>query len=129
MPKTLVTGANGFVAASVVDQLIKDGHHVIGSIRSADKGDQILETHPEYKGKIDFVVVSDYAAEGTWDETFKTHDFDYVIHTAAPMVDDPRLKDFDRDVLRPSVRGYGQSLLHHDKPLPPLEVEEEEHLC
>jgi hypothetical protein len=35
--------------------------------------------------------------------------FDYVVHTAAPLVDDPRLTDFERDFLIPSVAGYVSS--------------------
>jgi hypothetical protein len=62
MPKTLLTGANGFVAAHIIDQLIAQGHTVTGSIRSPSKGQQILCTHPSYAGKLDFVIVSDYAA-------------------------------------------------------------------
>jgi hypothetical protein len=31
--------------------------------------------------------------------------FDYVIHTAAPLLDDPRLRDFEKDFLKPSVDG------------------------
>jgi nucleoside-diphosphate-sugar epimerase len=105
MPKTLLTGANGFVAAHLLDQLIAEGHHVTGSVRSISKGEQILATHPEYAGKVDFVVVADYAAEGTWDEAFKNGDFDYVVHSAAPLLDDPGNTDFERDFLRPSVSG------------------------
>jgi nucleoside-diphosphate-sugar epimerase len=106
MPKTLLTGANGFVAAHLLDQLIAEGHHVTGSVRSISKGEQILATHPEYAGKVDFVVVADYAAEGTWDEAFKNGDFDYVVHSAAPLLDDPGNTDFERDFLRPSVSGW-----------------------
>ena len=105
MTKTLVTGANGFVAAHIIDQLISSGHHVTGSVRSASKGQQILATHPEYAGKLDFVVVSDYAKEGTWDEAFKEGEFEYVVHTAAPLLDDPTNEDFVRDFLGPSVEG------------------------
>lgn len=105
MPKTLVTGANGFVAASILDELIRNGHKVTGSVRSPAKGQQILETHPEWKDQLDFVTVSDYSAAGTWDEAFQNHDFDYVIHTAAPLLDDPRLTDFVKDFLNPSVDG------------------------
>ena len=61
--------------------------------------------HPEYAGKLTFTIVSDYAHEGTWDETFKTNDFDYVVHTAAPLLDNPANTDFERDFLKPSVSG------------------------
>ncbi len=103
MAKTLVTGANGFVAGHIIDQLIAAGHQVTGSVRSADKGKQILAAHPEYTGRLSFVIVSDYSASGTWDETMEEVDFDYVIHTAAPLLDDPRNVDFRRDFLQPSV--------------------------
>jgi nucleoside-diphosphate-sugar epimerase len=105
MPTTLLTGANGFVAAHILDQLISAGHTVVGSVRSASKGNQILSTHPEYAGKLSFAIVSDYAATGTWDETIKNGNFDYVIHTAAPLLDDPKNTDFERDFLRTSVDG------------------------
>jgi nucleoside-diphosphate-sugar epimerase len=105
MPKTLLTGANGFFAAHVLDQLISQGHEVTGSIRSQSKGDEILARHPEYEGHLKFVIVSDYTLPGTWDAAFQETEFDYVIHTAAPLLDDPRNKDFDTNFLAPSVKG------------------------
>ncbi|KAF4634262.1 hypothetical protein G7Y89_g3840 [Cudoniella acicularis] len=109
MPKTLVTGANGFFAAHVIDQLIAEGHDVTGSVRSESKGQQILARHPEYKGHLDFVLVSDYTVSGTWDAAFHKTAFDYVIHTAAPLLDDPRNVDFDENFLAPSVKGHSAS--------------------
>ncbi|KAH9209864.1 hypothetical protein DL95DRAFT_476241 [Leptodontidium sp. 2 PMI_412] len=103
MPRTLLTGANGFVAATILDQLVAAGHQVTGSVRSAAKGEQILARHPEYKGHVDFVVVSEYAKPGTWDEAFQSKDFDYVIHSAAPLLDDPNNKDFIKDFLTPNI--------------------------
>jgi nucleoside-diphosphate-sugar epimerase len=105
MPKTLITGANSFVAAQIIDQLIALGHFVVGSVRSSPKGDEILATHPEYAGKISFVTVSDYAKKGIWENIMREGEFDYVIHVAAPLLDDPRLSDFERDFLAPSVDG------------------------
>jgi len=116
MPTTLVTGANGFVAAHVVNQLIqveilipptdfKAGHRVIGSVRSPKKGEQLLSVHPEWEGKLAFVTVSDYTKPGTWDETFRDHDIDYVAHIAAPLLDNPENVDFDKFFLEPSVKG------------------------
>jgi len=105
MPKTLLTGANGFVAAHIIDRLITEGHTVIGSVRSAAKGQEILDIHPEWQGKLDFVTVADYTVPGTWDTAFQNNDFDFVIHTAAPLLDDSRLSDFEKDFLAPSVNG------------------------
>ena len=105
MPRTLLTGANGFVAAHIIDRLIADGHSVTGSVRTAAKGQEILDIHPEWQGKLDFVIVVDYTVPRTWDTIFQDNDFDFVIHTAAPLLDDPRLSDFERDFLVPSVNG------------------------
>ncbi|CZT13810.1 related to flavonol reductase/cinnamoyl-CoA reductase [Rhynchosporium graminicola] len=105
MPNTLVTGANGFLAAHIIDQLISAGHKVTGSVRSVSKGERILATHSEYEGKLNFVVVSEYAKQGTWDEAFKEGEFDFVVHTAAPLLDDPGNTNFERDFLNPSVGG------------------------
>ena len=78
---------------------------MIGSVRSASKGQQILARHPEYKDHLDFVIVSDYTVPGTWDAAFKEHDFDFVVHTAAPLLDDPGNTDFVKHFLGPSVDG------------------------
>jgi hypothetical protein len=81
------------------------GHDVVGSVRKDIYGDQLLSLHPEWKGKVTFINVSDYTKEGTWDEAFKPGDLDYVLHVAAPMPSSAN-KDFDRDFLEPNVKGY-----------------------
>jgi hypothetical protein len=65
----------------------------------------LLFIHPEWAGKLSFVTVSNYAKAGAWDEAFKTHDFDYVIHVAGPLLDNPANVDFDVFFLEPSVKG------------------------
>lgn len=105
MPQTLVTGANGFVASHVIDALIAQGHTVIGSLRGANKGSGILKNHSEWEGKLSFVSVADYTQEGVWDEVFEKGDFDYVVHVAAPVLDNPKNTDFERDFAEPSIKG------------------------
>lgn len=105
MPQTLVTGANGFVATHVVDALIAQGHSVTGSIRDANKGPSILKIHPEWEGKLSFVSVADYTKEGVWDDIFQNGNFDYVVHVAAPVLDNPKNTDFERDFAEPSIKG------------------------
>jgi UDP-glucose 4-epimerase len=78
MPHTLVTGANSFVAAHVIDTLIAAGHTVTGSVRRSSAGEEVLAWHPEWKGKFNYVLVYDYAKPNTWDEIFKSQAFDYV---------------------------------------------------
>lgn len=105
MPQVLVTGANGFVASHVVDALIAEGHHVTGSLRDANKGAGILKIHPEWEGKLSFVSVADYTKEGIWDEVFEKGNFDYVVHVAAPVLDNPKNTDYERDFAEPSIKG------------------------
>lgn len=78
----------------------------MGSVRSPKKGEQLLSVHPEWNDKLSFSIVLDYTNAGTWDETFKSHDFDYVVHVAAPLLDNPENVDFDKYFLEPSVKGY-----------------------
>jgi nucleoside-diphosphate-sugar epimerase len=112
MPLTLVTGANSFVAAHVISALIEAGHSVTGSVRRSSAGDAILAEHPEWKSKLDFVEIKDYAEASIWDDVFKSRNFDYIVHVAAPLLDNPANTDFDRDFLRPSVEGYDEVLNH-----------------
>ena len=91
MPSTLLTGANSFVAAHIINALIAAGHHVTGTVRRAATGDEILAAHPEWKDKLDIVVVSDIAKEELWDELFKKNSFDHVSQTTnqSPIPNSP----------------------------------------
>jgi nucleoside-diphosphate-sugar epimerase len=104
MPHTLVTGANSFLAAHIIGELINEGHTVTGAVRRSSAGDELLAEHPEWKGKLDFVVIEDYAKEGAFDAIFQAKQYDHVVHTAAPMPGSSAT-DFDRDFLRPGVDG------------------------
>ncbi|KAF2118174.1 hypothetical protein BDV96DRAFT_597047 [Lophiotrema nucula] len=105
MPHTLVTGANSFVAAHVINELIANGHTVTGSVRRVAAGQALLDEHPEWDGKLDFVVVEDYGNQSALDELFQKKQFDHIVHVAAPMPGKAELNDYDRDFLRPAVDG------------------------
>lgn len=78
MPSTLLTGANSFVAAHIIQALIEAGHNVTGTVRRAAAGDDILALHPEWKEHLDIAVIEDLANEESWDAIFKSKDFDHV---------------------------------------------------
>lgn len=103
MPHTLVTGANSFVAAHIINELIATGHTVTGSVRRVAAGEELLKEHPEWKEKLDFVVIEDYADQAALDALFQKQKFDHIAHVAAPMPGKPELSDYDKDFLRPSV--------------------------
>lgn len=105
MPHTLVTGANSFVGVHILKILVENGHAVTGSVRRAAAGEAVLVEHPEWKEKVDFIEITDYAARQAWDGVFKSHEFDYIVHVASPMFGDEKNTDYDRDWLRPAVDG------------------------
>ncbi|KAK0650026.1 hypothetical protein B0T16DRAFT_325498 [Cercophora newfieldiana] len=105
MPYTLLTGANSFVGAHVINSLLAAGHKVVGTVRRESLIEQIFGLHPEWKENVELTVVGDYADEASWDALFTKYSFDYIAHVAAPLLDNPAHTDYDRDFLKPSVDG------------------------
>jgi nucleoside-diphosphate-sugar epimerase len=54
--KVLVTGANGFIAAATVKTLIERGFSVIGTVRTAAKGEYMKN---QFGSKFEYTVVPD----------------------------------------------------------------------
>jgi nucleoside-diphosphate-sugar epimerase len=65
----LVTGATGFIATHVVDQLLKDVYHVRGTARSLDsvKTSYLKKTFSKYGDQLELVEVTDLEAPGVFD--------------------------------------------------------------
>ena len=107
MPTTLVTGANGFVGATVVNELLKKSHDVILAVRSQSSADALLAAHPDWPhSSIKVHSVPDFTKPGAFDNLFQKYaEIDYIIHVAAPLVDDPRNTDFVEHFEKPSVLG------------------------
>lgn len=57
--KVLVTGANGYIALHVVDQLLKAGYVVRGTVRSQSKVAHLTKTFASYGDKFECIVVED----------------------------------------------------------------------
>ncbi|KAI9337386.1 hypothetical protein DFJ73DRAFT_849242 [Zopfochytrium polystomum] len=100
MPLVLVTGVTGFIAAHVAHELLSNGYHVRGTLRSIDKGEYLKSVlpHPE---NLSFVVVKDLIDEGAFDEAVKG--VDYVIHCASPF--HYKVQDAYKDLINPAVLG------------------------
>lgn len=108
-PVTLVTGANGFVGATMVSALVsaRHNHKVIMAVRNTSSAEALIAAHPEWPEEaVTVYAVPDFTVEGAFDEVFQEHEeIEYVIHVAAPLLDDPRNTDFVRHFERPSVLG------------------------
>ena len=77
MPSVLITGLNGFVAVHTAIKFLSEGWNVVGTVRSASKGDATLALPALLKardeGKISYVVVTDLAS-GDFSEGLKQVD-------------------------------------------------------
>ncbi len=57
--KVLVTGANGYVAAWVLKDLLENGFAVRGTVRSESKAAHLRSYFKAFGDKLEFVVVGD----------------------------------------------------------------------
>jgi nucleoside-diphosphate-sugar epimerase len=99
----LLTGANGFVASHILAGLIKRNYRIVASVRSEVKAQEILHLHPAWESFITFAYISDITVEGAYDEIFKQHKLDYIIHNASPL--NFKVKDIQEEMIRPAIEG------------------------
>lgn len=69
----LVTGANGFIASHILDQLLQLDYKVRGTVRAEAKGKWVQDYFDNKygKGKLELVVVPDMGAKGAFDDAVK----------------------------------------------------------
>ena len=84
----LVTGATGFVATHIIEQLLRKGYFVRGTVRDAARVPSYLTDLPGSERLT--LVAADLLEPGSFDAAVQG--CDYVIHTASPYVLQP--KDF-----------------------------------
>ncbi|KAJ3533230.1 hypothetical protein NM208_g648 [Fusarium decemcellulare] len=66
-PHVLLTGANGFVASHILSILIDRNYTITATVRSQQKAGDIIRTHPEWKDKVNFVIVTDFTTAKPFD--------------------------------------------------------------
>ncbi|KAI1497193.1 3-beta hydroxysteroid dehydrogenase/isomerase family protein [Biscogniauxia marginata] len=86
MTRVLLTGGSGFIAAHILESLLDHGYSVVTTVRSAQKGQQILDSYKQYgKDKLDFVVVEDIMKPGAFDSAVVSDPpFEAAVHCASP---------------------------------------------
>lgn len=97
-----VTGANGFVAQTLVHQLLQKGYKVIGQVRSKDKGEHLtnIVSNPGFS----YEVVPVIEVEGAFDEVLKKHpEVEAFFHTASPV--SYANEDVEQNILLPAIDG------------------------
>ncbi|KAI2614880.1 aldehyde reductase [Hypoxylon sp. NC1633] len=82
----VVTGANGFIGSHIVDQFLKYGYRVRGTVRSASKYQWVQEHFDKTygPGKFELFEVADMLASGAFDETVKGASG--FVHNATPVM-------------------------------------------
>ncbi len=89
--KVLVTGASGFVALHCIDQLLKAGHSVRGTLRTMSRQDEVRQALGEPGDALDFVQ-TDLSSDTGWPQAVA--DCDYVLHVASPFPsEEPKHED------------------------------------
>lgn len=107
----LVTGASGFIAAWTVRRFLEKGFSVVGTVRSADKGEYLKNLFKEFGDKFSFIVVQDIAKDGAFDEAVKN--VDAVAHTASPFhMQGNEVEDYYRPALQ-GTNGVFESIAKH----------------
>jgi nucleoside-diphosphate-sugar epimerase len=103
MSRFLVTGASGYIALHVVDQLLKEGHFVRGTVRSLKdqkKSEPIRNLSKNSKGELE-LVEADLLDANSWKQAVQN--IDYILHVASPLpLSNPSNED---EVIKPAVDG------------------------
>jgi len=99
-PRILVTGANGFIGAHCVSDLLSKGFEVVGTARTKEKAQHVKEQHSSNPA-LSVVVVPDVTDLHAFDTAIK--DCTGVLHLAAPF--GYAYKDFEKELLIPSING------------------------
>lgn len=99
----LVTGASGFVALHCVLELLRQGYHVRGTLRTLSREThlrRILKEHVEVGDKLTFVT-ADLTADAGWEAAVQG--CDYVLHVASPLP--AALPEREEDLIIPAKEG------------------------
>lgn len=98
--KVCVTGASGFIAAHLVQQLLAQGHTVVGTVRGTADNYPYLTRLPGAKERLQ-LVQANLLEEGAFDAAVAG--CDVVMHTASPYV--VNVKDPQKELVDPALQG------------------------
>lgn len=103
MSRVLVTGATGFIAGHVIEELIKGGHEVRATVRSLRDPARVahLRRTADSLGERLELVEADLSEDAGWEAAVA--DREYVLHMASPF---PAVPPRDEaELVRPAVDG------------------------
>ncbi|KAK3723038.1 hypothetical protein LTR37_002184 [Vermiconidia calcicola] len=105
--RVLVTGANGFIAAHVIQQLLRAEYHVLGTVRSMAKANLVLKAHGNHPS-LSVSVVEDITDAQAYIDAIESsastdRSISAILHLAAPF--SYSLTNFENELLLPAVKG------------------------
>ncbi|EQB56316.1 hypothetical protein CGLO_03668 [Colletotrichum gloeosporioides Cg-14] len=99
----LITGANGYLGLHVVDQALKRGYNVRGTVRSQKAANKVRATFPnDYGSKLTTILIGDLTKPELLHDAFDQTTIG-VIHVASPV--HGHVEDNVRDMLDPAIKG------------------------
>ncbi|KAF2178835.1 NAD(P)-binding protein [Zopfia rhizophila CBS 207.26] len=101
--KVLLTGANGFVASHILSSLVKRNYHVVTTVRSEKKVQEILDLTPSWKPNITFIYVPNIIVPNAFNGAFADRGYDNISHNASPL--NFQAKEIQSEIIDPAVAG------------------------
>ncbi|KAL2838620.1 hypothetical protein BJY01DRAFT_219876 [Aspergillus pseudoustus] len=101
----LVTGASGFIASHVVQQLLESGQRVHGTVRSTKnegKINHLLDMQTRWPGQLT-LFEADLLVPGSFDAAMQG--CSVVYHLASPFFIENKIRDGQKDVVEPALSG------------------------
>lgn len=107
MTTVFVSGATGYIAKHVVQQLLDKKYKVIGSVRNTEKGEALARDLNS--SDFNYEIVPDMTSKGSFDEALKKHpEVSVFLHTASPF--HFAAKDMEKEMLIPAIEGTRNAL-------------------
>ena len=101
--KVFVTGVSGYIGLHCVKTLLEKGFNVTGSVRNAEKEDEVISTLQSASVSIENLSFArlDLNSDNGWDAALTNYDF--VMHLASPFtIENPKNES---DMLAPAIDG------------------------
>jgi len=98
-----VTGANGFIALHLVEQLLSAGYRVTAAVRTTDAAKLAPLSALKSLGELQIVSGCDLLSAGSFDSAVASSDV--CFHTASPFWMDARITDPWKQLVVPAERG------------------------
>ena len=107
MEKVLVTGASGYIALHCINELLKNGYAVKGSLRSMNRENEVREAvRKEVSDNNLEICELDLLNDDGWDSA--ASECEYMLHLASPfIVGEPKSED---ELIRPAKEGTMRAL-------------------